>query len=209
MSDRDIAILWGDSLMRRTLAFTGIVGVALILAFPLRDAVYGAVIVPVAYVLWVLGLVYHSLHQLFWWVVVTALVVVIIARSLSSEAKPAEWKPIKSKPIAGQVETLAGWMKKSERGRYFKWSVANRLGKIAYQLLSQRETGKARSVFDPLAGSDWNPGDGLQSYLETGLCGSFTDFPRENRPFSQPSKTPLDHDVNDAVAFLESQIGNK
>ncbi len=195
--------------MRRMFALLGIIGIALLLAFPLRGAVYEMVIVPVAYVLWILGLAYHAVHQSLWWIVLVAIVLAVIVRSLLPTPKPTGKWAIKTKPAIGQVEALAAWMKKSERGRYFKWLVANRLGKLGYQLLSQRETGKTRSVFDPLTGSDWNPGEGLQSYLETGLHGSFADFPHVNKPFSQPLKTPLDHDVNDAVEFLESQVENK
>ena len=195
--------------MRRVFALLGIIGIALLLAFPLRGAVYEAVIIPVAYVLWILGLAYHAVHQSLWWIVVVAVVLIFIVRSLLPTPKPGGKWAIKTKPALGQVEALAGWIKKSERGNYFKWLIANRLGKIAYQLISQRETGKTRSVFDPLIGSDWSPNEGLQSYLETGLHGSFADYPHENRPFSRPSKTLLDHDVNEAVEFLESQIGKR
>ncbi len=194
---------------RRVFALLGIIGIALLLAFPLRGTIYKAIIIPVAYVLWILGLAYHAVHQSLWWIVVIALVLIIIVRALLPTPKLGVKRTVKIKPPIGQVEALAVWMKKSEHGRYFQWLVANRLGKIAFQVLSQRETGKARSVFDPLAGSDWKPDAGLQSYLEIGLRGSFADYPHENRLFSKPRQTPLDHDVNDAVEFLESEIGNK
>jgi len=192
---------------RRLFVLFGIIGIAVVLAFPLRDTVYNAVIIPVAYVLWVLGLAYHSIGQSLWWIVVIVFVLVVILRSLLPEAKSLDPRLVRSKQVTGQVETLAVWMRRSERGKYFKWLVANRLGKIAYQILIQRETGN-RSVFDPLTGADWNPNEGLQSYLETGLHGSFTDFPRVTKPFSRPSKTPLDHDVKETVEFLESQVGD-
>jgi hypothetical protein len=191
---------------RRVLALMGILGIALLLAFPLRDAVYQAVIVPAAYVLWVLGLIYHSVHQSVWWIVVLLVVLVILSRSLLPGYKPAAKELVKMRPVAGQVEGFAGWMKRSQRGTYFKWLVANRLGKIAYQILVQRESGKQRSVFEPLTGTDWDPGDGLRSYLESGLHDSFADFSNPHKLFSRPVPTSLDHDVTKVVDFLESQV---
>ena len=193
-------------MIRRVLILLGIAVIAGLLAFPLRSAVYNAIIVPLAYVLWVLGLWYHAVHQVIWWIVVIVFVSFVLIRSLLPGFKPVVKVPVKSKPVVGQVESLAVWVNRAERGIYFKWLIANRLGRIAHQILAHRETGKPRSVFDPLTGSDWDPNDGLQAYLESGLHGSFTDFPYANRPFSRPQKIPLDHDVNDAVGFLESQI---
>jgi hypothetical protein len=115
----------------------------------------------------------------------------------------------KSKPHLGQVESLAIWLRKAERGIYFKWLIANRLGKLSYQILVHRESGRPRSVFAPLLGTDWEPTKELQTYLETGLHGSFADFPNTKRPFaSQQPRTPLDHDIAEAVEFLESQLEN-
>ena len=103
------------------------------------------------------------------------------------------------------MEGLAIWMLKAEKGIYFKWLVANRLGKLAYQMLLHRESGRPRTVFMPLLGADWEPKKDLQQYLETGLHGSFADFPNTSR-FSGHQQTPLDLPVGEAIEFLESQI---
>jgi hypothetical protein len=86
--------------------------------------------------------------------------------------------------------------------------VANRLGKLAYQILLHRESGRPRSVFAPLLGPDWDLPRELQTYLETGLHGSFSDFPAPRNPFAAPRKTPLDYEVSQAVEFLETQVEN-
>ena len=169
---------------RRVFALLGIIGIALLLAFPLRGTVYKAIIIPGCLRVVDIGIGISCCPS----------IAVVdrryrpcfdnyCTRSLLPTPKLGVKRTVKIKPPIGQVEALAVWMKKSERGRYFKWLVANRLGKIALSSVSQRETGKARSVFDPLAGSDWKPDEGLQSYLEIGLRGSFADFPHENRAF--------------------------
>ena len=111
-----------------------------------------------------------------------------------------------TRQVRGNVESLALTMRRSKTGIYFKWLVANRLGKLAYQILLQREYGEPRSIFAPLTGEGWDASPEVQEYLEKGLHGSFAEFPinRWGR-FAKTEKTPLDHEVADAIAFLEAK----
>lgn len=193
---------------RRLLILIGALIVAGIMAFPLRDTIYEVVVIPVALVAWYLNLVYRSFSQGIWWWIVVFGVLAMLVFSLVPRSRLRSGAEVKRKPQLGQVESLAGWLHKSERGIYFKWLVANRLGKLAYEILLQRESGRPRSVFAPLLGLDWEPTKELQNYLETGLHGSFASFSNAHRPFQAPQKTPLDLDVTEAVEFLESQVEN-
>ena len=49
---------------RRWLVMVGIVLVAALLAFPLRDSIQASIVVPMAYILWGLGVLYRVLSQL-------------------------------------------------------------------------------------------------------------------------------------------------
>lgn len=193
-------------MIRRALIIAGIVAISLVLAFPLRDAVYAAIIVPMAYIFWVLGLVYRSMHQSLWWGLATIVTLIILLRGIAPQTgwKRKEIEEVEVK--AGPVETFSALMDKSETGTYSKWMVANRVGKIAHFILAHRETGKDRSFFDPITGPGWEPSAEVQSYLEAGLQGSFADYPRKRRYFSQPVITPMDHDVDEVIAYLETQI---
>jgi hypothetical protein len=191
---------------RRFLVLGVIVGAAL-LAFPLRATVHQLIVVPLAYLFWLLDLLYLSLPQVLWWTGVILLVLFVLGNSLLVDIKSVRMPLPIPRRERGKVESLAASIHKSSRGIYFKWLVANRLGKLAYQILEQRERGKPRSIFAPLVGEDWQPDEGLRRYLEKGLHGSFADFPNSgNRYFSSPPKTLLDHDVADAIEFLELQI---
>ena len=191
---------------RHIFAGIGIVTIALTLAFPLRDAVFESIVVPLAYIFWALGLAYRALHQGVWWWLALFFVLLIISRSLVPQIKKEKKNPLKKKPAVGQVENLAGWIAKTKRGTYFKWLIANRLGKVANQILSNRSSGKQRSFFDPITGPDWSPDQGVQSYLEAGLHKSFADFPQKKWFFSSPKPTSLDHDMREVIQYLESQI---
>jgi hypothetical protein len=146
--------------------------------------------------------------QLAWWILAVMLATVMLAGSLGTDEKFNPKEKPKSKPPQGQVEGLAISIHKTKRGVYFKWIVANRLGKLAYQMLVRREGDQRRSVFAPLISVDWRPDPRLQKYLETGLHGSFSDYPDSER-FTRSTASPLDLEVREAVEFLESQLETK
>jgi hypothetical protein len=195
-------------MMRRNVVIgAGMIVVAAILAFPLREAVIPLLLVPLAYLLWLLKIIYLSLHQSVWWFLVALITLLILVQSLLPKFKPIAKFIRHERRQRGNVEELAIAIKKTEKGIYFKWLVANRLGKLAYQALLLHEHGKPRSVFAPLQSDGWNPPKDIQNYLEKGLHGSFADFPNSNwNYFSAPQKTPLDQNVEEVVEFLESKL---
>jgi hypothetical protein len=193
---------------RRTLILVGVLAVAGMLAFPLRDTIYRMVVIPAAFLAWNFNLLYRSYSQAIWWLVVALTVLFMLVFSLVPQTTSRRKAEEKAKPQLGQVEDLVHWLQKADRGTYFKWLVANRLGKLAHQMLLHRESGRLRSVFAPLVGPDWEPRSELQKYLETGLHGSFADYPYEKHSLGTPRRTPLDVDVAEAVEFLESKIEN-
>jgi hypothetical protein len=194
----------------RWLAVAGVVIIAALLAFPLRGIVNELIVVPIAYILWWLGLLYLSTHQVIWWIGILLVVLIILGKSLLPDLKPSRKVVTPTRRERGKVESLAASLQKSNKGIYFKWLVANRLGKLAHEILTQRGHGKPRSVFAPLTGEGWEPTPEMQQYLEKGLHGSFAEFPNTgNRYFAQPSKTLLDHDVAEVIEFLESRIESK
>lgn len=192
---------------RRVSVIAGALGVAGVLAFPLREVVHQAIIVPLAYLLWSLNLLYQSLDQAIWWFAVLFILTIILIHSLLPDFKPARRESVRRRDERGKVEMLATAFQKTKKGIYFKWLVANRLGRLAYQILLQREHGKPRSVFAPLTGEGWDVEPGIQQYLEKGLHGSFAEFPNTHwNYFVPPEKTPLDQDVREVVEFLETKL---
>lgn len=194
---------------RRALILAGILALSALLAFPLRNATYQMVIVPLAYILWLAGLFYHSLPQFLWWIIIVLLILFMFVKSILPEMEFSKRRDQPPTPPRGEVEQLATWMTKSETGPYNRWLVANRLGKLAFQILVQRETGKQRSVFAPLTGPGWNATPELTKYLQAGLQGSFADYPTRRSLLASPVKTPLEHDIREAVEFLETKFDHR
>lgn len=183
----------------------GLVLMAVLIAFPLRTIVYQIIVVPIAYLIWGMYLLYRLTPQVIWWILLFMLIAISLGNSLLPENYVVHKVPLKLKLQQGPVETLAMWMKKSRGGVYFKWLIANRLGRLAFQMLAQRETHHIRSAFEPLASVEWTPPKPVQDYLEAGLHGSFADFPQAPALWGRSTPTPLDHDIADAVQALESQ----
>jgi hypothetical protein len=200
---------------RRPLAFAGIFVLVVILAFALRDAVAAAVIVPLAYLWWVLKLYYASIPQVVFWGLLTALVFYSAVSNLIPKVERRAPRKEKILPTRGHIETLADLIQKSERGgTYYKWLIANRLGKNAREILAQREGNPVSKTFsgfpkkhrDDVAGRGWNPPPEIDSYLETGLLGSFASFSRPRWFWQKPKATPLDVKAQQVVDYLEDEM---
>ena len=177
-------------------AVTAILLASALLGYLLRDVIYELVVVPLAYLLWVLNFYYSALPQWVVWVVVLALLFLAAAWNLIPEPRPAGRKEPTRRRQQGEVEALAVWIGKARQGNYFKWQLANRIARIARRLDELAGPGERR----PAAGAD------VEQYLDAGLNYSFVDFPAARHPFGRARRTPLDLDPRRAADYLESQM---
>ncbi len=181
---------------RRRLLLAGMLVISLVFAFFLRDAVYAAVIVPFAYLFWLGKYYYSAIPQIFLWALLLAVLFLTVAWNFLPEARPSQRKQTRRTPPQGQVEALAGWILKARKGSYFKWQLANRLGRIARRLAE-------------VSGQTVHPDSGnaaVDKYLDAGLNNSFVDFPAPKNRFQRARPTALDLDPKEAVDYLESQM---
>jgi hypothetical protein len=192
---------------RRQLLLSGVFVLVIILAFLLRDVVERAIIVPLIYLWWLLRLYYSIFPQFFLWLLLVAIAGYSAVTALTPRfSNQGAFKP-ESKPVRGQIENLVDWLKKSQRGgSYYKWLVANRLGKTAREILAQRHGQPINKKFGRLEGIDWNPPQKVDDYLESGLNGSFADFPRPRWLWQTPKPTPLDVDPKQVIEYLEDEM---
>jgi len=180
--------------------------IASILAIAFRGFV-GETLVPwLAYLWWEIGLYYDSIPQLATWILIILLSAYISIDSLIPDKPSAGKKVPIVAPVRGQIESLSIWLTKAPHGSYFKWLVAQRLGKLARDFLAFRERRAPAAAHELLGGSGWNPPTNVAAYLETGLNGSFADFPLARWPFKSPESTPLDLNPQEALEFIESNL---
>lgn len=188
--------------MPRRLLFVGLVVIAALVAYAVRPLIYPIVIVPIAYLWWVMGLYYHLVPQIIFWFLLIVVVGWIALRQLLIEIPIRSRPRPKIKDHGGPIEQLANLLEKQPSGVYYKWLLANRLGNLSRDLLDQREGGRASGRGKSLIGRQWNPPADVAAYLETGLNGSFADFPRSRR--IRP--TPLDRPAEQIIGYLEKEM---
>ena len=180
-----------------------VIAATLVFSLLLRDSILQNVIIPLAYIWWLFKLYYHAVPQLILWVVLVIAVFVSMFRLVPLKNLFRRTRKIQLNPAMGPVESVALWIKKSPHGVYYKWMIANRLGRVARELLDQRE-GRIRQRFTRLNGKNWNPPPEVGEYLETGLNGSFADFPQTHWWKQKPTK--LDVSPEQAVEYLEYEL---
>jgi hypothetical protein len=175
--------------------YAAIVAASLLLALVVRDVARDVLITPAAYLLWEARTIYLAVPQLVKWFVLVLAACVAVLWQLVPDATRTDRGREAIPPARGQVESLASWIGRARRGNYFKWQLANRLGRIS-QRLSRLSGG---------AGGDPVPPAEVGEYLEAGITRSFVDFPNPRYPFRHSPPTPLDLDPTRVVDYLESQ----
>lgn len=170
--------------------------ISLALAFLLRQAVYDLVVVPIAYVAWLLSSAYAALPELLIWSALIFFASIAILMQLIPEPGVSAIAQKRAARPQGPVETLAIWITRARTSNYFKWQVANRLGRIARRLQGPGE---------PPAG-EASDAAAVAAYLTAGIDHSFVDFPGPRHRLQRHRATPLDLDPVHVVDHLESQI---
>lgn len=193
--------------MSRRILLAGVALAAVaFLAYALREPIERDIIQPLVYIWWVLGVYYDSFPQAVLWIILVVVIAMLAVGSFSAEDAPSEGRRVARKPAQGQVELLAGWLHRAPEGLYFKWLIAQRLGKLSRELIAFNARATAPSAHDALAGPGWDPPEEVAAYLGSGLNGSFADYPRPRWPFQRPRPTPLDLESETAIDYIESKL---
>ncbi len=190
--------------LRRWWIIPGVVAV-FVVSFLLRDAIQRTIILPLAYFWWLIQLSYRAVPQVILWMLLLLTVFVSMFRLIPINKPVQRTRKNQQEPLSGPIGSFSQWIEKSPRGIYYKWLVANRLGKAARELLDQRE-GRIRKGYMRLSGKGWNPPQEVDAYLEVGLNGSFAEFPRSRWMGWKPKPTPLDVNPQQVIEYLESEM---
>ncbi len=182
--------------LRQRLLIAGGLVLLLGLAYFLRDAIYEVVIIPIAYIGYLLHYYYSLIPQLFVWTIL--LVILFGAAMINFIPDELSIRRTESRRRANHspVETLAMAMARAGKGTYFKWQIANRLGGIQRGL--QALSGEAKPV-EPI-------NERAEKYLYAGLNTSFVDYHPRTDPYQPYRPTPLDLDPQEVVEYLEKQM---
>ncbi len=178
------------------------------LAYFLRGFINEKVVVPLAYVWWRAGLYYHLVPEYGWWITVIVIVFFLVLRSFNTDEWSRGQELAESQPVQGPVAELTIWLMKKTKSAYYKWLIANHLGKLARSFLIQSDGRDSRQwdVLDP--GPAWNPPEAVGAYLRSGLNRPVASFHSPSSPWGRSQTIPSDLDPERAVEYLESQMEN-
>lgn len=177
---------------------------AAVLAYLVKDIIKAVFFEPFSFVWYAMNLLYLSVAQVVYWFGLIVIVALIAFGSLYGKFGSARIYVEEPAPEHGPVGKVARHIMRNGEGMYYKWLMANRLGKLARSMLQQR-SGVDDSSDGELKGQGWQPSAEVRAYLETGLTQTFADFPRRNW-FARQPETPLDIHIEQVITYLESQM---
>jgi hypothetical protein len=191
---------------RRNVLVLLVLLIVALMAFFLQDAIQRFLVMPLAYLWWMIKTYFGVIPQVILWILLMALVVVMLISNLLSWISFGKQYQQVSRPAQGSLATLANWISNPGKGNYYKWVVANRLGKLGIDLDVNLEKRDIPDLPDLVTVTDQLPSELVKRYLKAGLEESFVDYPLPPLPFLRRKVTPFDLDVEQVVKYLESKM---
>jgi hypothetical protein len=207
------------SKLKRILFMAGfIAALGLPLMFLMENFIRDAVITPVAYLAWVLGVVLDALPQSYLLATVIAVAIYAAARSLSREPPPFKRHKLTSAPPEG---TAALWYRRLEltsKGAYSQQRIQQQIGQLILQVIAHEQRLTAREVAHRIeAGEIEMPAD-LDIYIK---AATYRGLPRTPSLLSRlksfivgtSSPRNASHtvalDLDPALRYVEAQLRMK
>lgn len=191
---------------RRIILVGAFLLVAAGLAYFLQDAVNAALFVPLSYLWWAFTIMYQSVAQVIYWLLLVLGVAFMALGSLYGRERSRERVTEDPPPSLGPLGIATRQISRTGKGTYYKWLIANRMGKLSRSILQLRN-GTLDDPNGALEGRGWGPPDEVSAYLVSGLLSTFADYPRP-RWYARRPETPFDVDLDQVLSYLESQMEN-
>lgn len=179
------------------------------LAYFLRDFINDKVVIPLAYLWWRIGLYYHLVPEYGWWTTVIVIVFFLVLRNFNTDEWSRGQEEVESRPVQGPLEEMTIWLMKKSNSAYYRWLVANYLGKLARGFLIQSDGRDSRQWDILYNGPAWNPPEAVGVYMRSGLNRLSASFRSPSSMWERSQTASIDLDpAEQAVVYLESQMEN-
>jgi hypothetical protein len=182
-----------------------LVVVAVLLAPFMQVMIEYLIIEPIAYYGWRLKRMSAIIPQEYYWLFIIASIAVVVFFSILRSIVLNQTEDQHQAPQKGQVEELANHIQRTQKSTYFKWMMANKLAKLAVNILSHQNANNGDEHRD-FSTVIWDPPQETKKYLETGLNSSFMEYHPKRRFFKRKRETPFDVDLNTIIDYLESEM---
>ncbi|MBI5965143.1 MAG: hypothetical protein HY863_16820 [Chloroflexi bacterium] len=183
--------LWKSSL------YTALFIIIAITLFSYRKMVVTAVVRVAAYFVWSLNVVGSVIPQQVLWILLLLLILYIAVGSFYGKRSEGGSTRKNAEPAAGPVEARARWIEERQRGTFYKWQLANLLGKVHQSIQDSVRYGNSKNA--PSISPQ------VRDYLNAGLTTSYVDYTTPTI-FQKTELTPLDIELEQVVDYLEEQL---
>lgn len=160
--------------------------------FAFRKTLVGSIVTGISFLIWSLNTAGAIIpQQVLWALLLLVLLYVAVGSFYGRKLGDLPSRPDTRRQI-GPVEARAGWIEDSAQGTYFKWRLANQLGRVSQAVRAEKN-------------DDSQLPPGVRAYLNAGLNTSFADYTLPGW-FQKRQATPLDLDPAEVVAALEKEL---
>ncbi|MEJ5312563.1 MAG: hypothetical protein WHX52_22580 [Anaerolineae bacterium] len=196
--------------------WTPLVGIplAVLLMFGLRNFVRETLALPLSYIFWLVGILAQTIPQLWLWIGLVVIALIIALRSLDRERRPPPPTPGKSAYLArGRIDVWAERIDMLVKGKYSRQRFGYFIGKLIMEVLSHEERVNFRDIERRLAQGEVEAPPVVHDYLSSRLRSGLN----EPRPgllarlksflkLEKPQTAQLNAEVETIVKFLENQM---
>lgn len=177
-----------------------------------RDFVRESIVVPIAYTIWITRLQLEAMPQIIPWVVLVVIVLAIARRSLSSpHTQKRESRNRIEIQRRGRVKVWANRLSRTNRGEYFKWSLAQQLAQLTLDTMAHNERVPSVEIRQRLLADRLDLPPDIELYLKVALtqpsAGRLSEF--RHRLFGGTRVSVLDLDPELIIQFMEAQMGEE
>ena len=181
------------------------------LALLLRDFARDVFLVELWRVFWGARILFESLPQLPIWGLLLVALLVIALRSLVRRKGMRREEAEDEVEYQGQVRVLTRWIQRALEGEYFRWSLAQHLGGLTWEVMAHQERITPDQVKQRLRAGRLDLPPVIQAYLQSARSPSSTTpaglLSRIRDRFGSSAQPPsLDPALEGVVRFLEDQL---
>jgi hypothetical protein len=184
---------------------------AIPLAILLHDVARDVVLVALLRLLWTGRLLLQMVPQLPLWLLFLLVFIVVAVGSLLGARRRAAAGDRPGPQHPGQVRTLATWIDRAGHSHYFRWTLAQRLGTLAWEVMAHNQGLTSRELRQRFRTGRLNLPPIIAGYLESprpAYAGPLAPLLDRLNRFLQPDRavSPPDPALETVVHFLESQM---
>ena len=205
--------------LKRILFMAGfIAALGLPLMFLMENFIRDAVVTPVAYMVWVFGVVLDALPQSYLLAGIIAVAIYAAARSLGREPAPVQRQKLTAAPAGGAATAWHRKLELSTKGGYSRRRIQQQVGQLILQVIAHEQRLPVREIAQGIETGEIEIPADLNVYIE---AATYRGFPRTPglwarlKSFLLGTSAPKNAshtvaaDLGPALRYLETQLRMK